>query len=115
MRVVLDTPRSQTVDANPAGLSTLERRAALLADLRLAAAAAGALREESLAPITSDVQEFVAEKVGPPRAKEVVNRPRRMIAVAVAGSVFGLLCACITLISGLSHARRRPGYAASFT
>ncbi len=33
MRVMLDTPQSQTVDANPTGAATLEWRAGLLADL----------------------------------------------------------------------------------
>jgi hypothetical protein len=184
MRVVLDTPRSQTVDVEPEGAATLEWRAALLADLvsaeparqgiarsmgipvgslvvtapyravpevpyplpraaldaaavmsepyqlsvqaatllpivgidarapsreqaaRLATAAARALETASVSEVDGYVQKMVVEDVGPPKAKEIVDRPRRIMAVVVTALAFGLWCTCVTVLDGLSRRRR---------
>jgi hypothetical protein len=184
MRVVLDTPTSQTVDVDPEGAATLEWRAALLADListeparqgiarrmgipvdslvvtapyravpevplplpraaldaaavmtepyqlsvqaasllpivgidarapsrdqaaRLATAAARALQTASVSEVDGYVQKLVVEDVGPPKGKEIVDRPRRMIAAVITMLVFAIWCAGITVADGLSRRRR---------
>lgn len=184
MRLVLDTPKSQTVDAYPAGLETLEWRAALLADLmaaeptreqiaremgiateslvvtaplmsvapvpvplprhaldvaavvaepyrveiqavsplpiigidarapsrqqaaRLVTIGAVALKAAAASELTSEGERLVVGDVGPVRAREVVEGPRRMVALVIAVFVFGLWCGCITLVAGVS---RGPG------
>ena len=183
MRVVLDTPKSQTLDIQPDGADTLDWRAGLLADVmgtdesrediakrmgidagdlvvtapylsvpdvpvalpRAALDAAAvtpqpyevAIQARTLLPIigidarapsrdeaarlatsaaealggraasnTGYVQKLVIEPIGPAHAKEIVNGPRRMIAVIVAALLFGFWCACIALIDGLSRRRR---------
>jgi len=182
-RVMLDTPRSQTVNTNPPNFDTLPSRAALLADLtadnpsrqriandvgiatkslvvrspamsiapvaaplprhaldvasavpepyelsiraiyplpivaidarapsgaqaaKLATAAAAALKAAAPSEFAHEADRFVVEDVGPVRSHEVVDGPRRMFAVIVALVVFGLWCACITIIVGVSRAR----------
>jgi hypothetical protein len=183
MRVMLDTPRSQTVETNPPNFDTLPSRAALLADLtganpsrqriandmgiatkslvvsspalsiapvpaplprhaldvasavpepyallirainplpiiaidarapsgpqaaKLATAAATALKAAAPSEFAHEADRFVVNEVAPVRSHEVVDGPRRMIAVIIALAVFGLWCACITLVAGVSRAR----------
>jgi uncharacterized protein involved in exopolysaccharide biosynthesis len=58
-RVVLDTPRSQTVDVNPVGIQTLEWRAALSVDLMT----------------TDEATQSIARKMGIPADKLAVTDP----------------------------------------
>lgn len=185
MRVIVDTPSSQTVDVNPVGVTTLEWRTGLFADLmatdearesiarklgiapdslvvaapymsvpavpvplpraaleaartvpepyelgiqaapllpiigidarapspeqaaRLASAAADELKAAAAVELTRQTQTFVAEPVGPPKAREVVNGPGRLVAVAVIIVAFGVWCAGIGVIDALKRSRRR--------
>src|SRR3954468_17229713 len=63
VRVVLDTPQSQLLDANPVGMATLEWRADLLAD-------AGA---------ADDVRRRVASAMGIPVGSLVITAPSRLV------------------------------------
>jgi hypothetical protein len=75
---------------------------------RLATAAARALQTASVSEVDGYVQKLVVEDVGPPKAKEIVDRPRRMITMVVTAFAFGLWCMCIIVLDGLSR-RRRAG------
>jgi hypothetical protein len=76
---------------------------------RLATAASDALK--AAADVyhgnPEELQEFVVDSVGPVRAEEVHDGPRRVATVAVAFVVFALWCAGVLVWSGLMRARRR--------
>ena len=82
---------------------------------RLANAATAALKAAAPAPESTpdieryEIQEFVVERVGPPRARESVSSPNKLVAVAVAIVLFGFWCCCVALVSGVVRALRMSG------
>jgi hypothetical protein len=186
VRIVLDTPQSQLLNANPVGMATLEWRADLLADAgasddvrgrvagamgipaqslvitapsrliptipvslpahALDAAAASPVRYQlaiqaaSGLPIvgidaraptraeaarlateavralqarakedrpTNDTQDFSVEPVGAVNGREIVDKPRKVMAAAGVVVVFGLWCTAVTFVAGVARARGR--------
>jgi hypothetical protein len=77
---------------------------------RLATSAAEALGARA-ASDTGYVQKLVIQPLGPVRAKEIVNGPRRMVAAIASALLFAAWCACLALVDGLSR-RRRQSFAA---
>lgn len=191
VRLVLDTPRSELLDANPVGMATLEWRADLLGDAggaddvrdrvatamgippgelvmtaparlvptiavplpehaldaaaavpnhyqlaiqaasglpivgidarapsreaaaRLATAAVHALQARATEDAASnDTQGFSVEPVGAVKARAIVEKPRKVMAAAVAVVLFGLWCTGVTFVTGVSRVRRRRERAA---
>lgn len=182
-RVLLDTPSSQTVEADPRGVDTLAWRAELASDLmgdnasqraiaraagiapgqlvvsapylsvpavalplarsaldvasappqpyqlaiqaadrlpvigidaraptragagRLADAAAAVMTTLAASEASPDAQPLVLRQIGPAHAREVVDRPRRMMGVGVAAVVFGAWCAALVTRIGLRRRR----------
>jgi hypothetical protein len=80
---------------------------------RLATVASDALKAEFAVKAAPGIEEFVVEDVGPVRASEVVDRPRRLTALVIAGLVLGLWCAGIALVVAIRRARSRPGRSSS--
>lgn len=76
---------------------------------RLATAATDALRAAASAPErTPETADVMVESVGPIRARQIVSRPRRLVALGVAAVVFGFWCACVALFARLRRSWGGP-------
>jgi hypothetical protein len=55
-----------------------------------------------------DLRQLEVREVGPVRSREVLNGSRKFMAAAAGAIVFGLWCAIVTVIDGVSRRRRHP-------